>query len=173
MAQPVAGVTIAIHGTSSPELGCSCEHHVFCGTVVYVDILIRFKKTTVEAGTCVKMTMLLMSHFSIVAHFLTFSSGANQHATVLGAYWVTEGADRCLVGRVSDEFKDFFNQLEGRIAQVVEIYSRSASPKKMRYSTLHDGVCHAILVDRAIDGDIGMNQCLTIIDSDDSDNESD
>lgn len=84
---------------------------------------------------------------------------------------MTEGADRCLVGRVGDDFKEFFNRLEGRIAQVVENYAVSSSIPKRRFSTLHDGICHAMLVDKAMVGDIEMNKCLTMIESDEEEEE--
>ena len=84
----------------------------------------------------------------------------------MGAYWVTEGWDRCIIGHVSEEFKFYFGRLEGRLAQVVKIYAASRSSKKKQYSTLHNGVCHAILVDKGSLSDSVMNKCLTIVDSD-------
>lgn len=84
----------------------------------------------------------------------------------MGAYWVSEGSDRCLVGHVSEEFKRYFSRLEGRLAQVVQIYAFSRASKKIAYSLLHNGVCHAMLVDKGSQGDSVMNQCLTIVETD-------
>jgi hypothetical protein len=50
------------------------------------------------------------------------SSDDNTYRTIQGAFWVTEGADRCIVGRLAPELKEQQGNLEGRIAQVIEIF---------------------------------------------------
>jgi hypothetical protein len=97
---------------------------------------------------------------------LLFLSDRKKYRTILGAFWVTEGFDRCLIGHVSEDFKAHFSRLEGRLAQVVEIYSGSTSSKKNAYSVLHNGVCHAMLVDKGTLSDEVMNQSLVIVDTD-------
>ena len=162
MAEAVFGVSIAIFGMASPKLGCSCEWHPICGAHVDIDTLIRFKRTTVEGGKWKKQWSI--SSF-ILLHAVLLLSDRNKYRTILGAYWVTEGWDRCLIGHVSEEFQQYFSRLEGRLAQVVEIYSASRSSKKKQYSTLHNGVCHAMLVDKGSLSDSAMASCLTIVDS--------
>jgi hypothetical protein len=53
------GALVSIFGIASPSLGCTCEHHAVCGTVVHLDMLVRLKTVTVEAGKsslcCVKI----------------------------------------------------------------------------------------------------------------------
>ena len=41
---------VMICGIASPSLGCTCEHHPICGSVVHLDMLLRFKTTVVQAG---------------------------------------------------------------------------------------------------------------------------
>lgn len=169
MADYVYGVTIAVFGMESPNLGCSCEWHPICGAHVDIDSLIRFKMTTVEGGKCKKG--LLFFHNFISPTPLQLSD-RHEYKTVLGAYWVTGGWDRCLIGHVSEAFTPYFDRLEGRLAQVTQIYSASTSSKKKRYSALHNGVCHAILVDKGMPSDVAMAKRLTVIESDSESDEN-
>lgn len=108
-----------------------------------------------------------MSFFHILSHLLYSFTGYNEYKTILAAYWVTEGADRCIVGRVPDTFSNFFTQLEGRVAQVDTIYAFSRNAKKLAYSTRNEGVCHAILIDKPLPGDELMDKLVYVVDSDD------
>jgi hypothetical protein len=81
------------------------------------------------------------------------------------------------VGQVSNEFKPFFQRLEGRIAQAVDIFPCSDERKKREYSKKRNGVCygvcHVMLVDRLVEGDMGMMEVLDLVDepsSSDDDN---
>ncbi|KAG7373118.1 hypothetical protein IV203_033842 [Nitzschia inconspicua] len=50
------GSLVPIYGIASPDLGCSCEHHAICGSLVHIDMLVRFKKMVVYsegANRCV------------------------------------------------------------------------------------------------------------------------
>ena len=103
----------------------------------------------------------------------SFSAGPRGFTSLCGVYWVTEGTDRCLVGRVGEEFKPFFKRLEGRIAQVVEIFPCSDEPKKLEYSRKRHGVCHVMLIDRLVDGDMAMMDCLDLVEASCSDEDED
>lgn len=50
MAQDYIGACVSIFGINSPDHGCTCEHHAVCGSVVHLDMLVRFKKTVVLSG---------------------------------------------------------------------------------------------------------------------------
>ena len=89
----------------------------------------------------------------------------NQYTTICAAYWVTEGVERCIVGRVSQAFSDCFHGLEGRIAQVVEIYCNLRSAKKDAHSKKHNGVCIVELIDSHVDRDNLSYGCDSIIES--------
>ena len=90
--------------------------------------------------------------------------GNNQYQTICAVYWVTEGAERCIVGRVSDEFKEFFPRLVGQVAQVVTIFPFSDKRKKIAYSVKNDGVMHVMLIDKLHHGDMEMNKLLQMVD---------
>ncbi|KAG7363770.1 hypothetical protein IV203_031547 [Nitzschia inconspicua] len=119
------GSLVPIYGIASPDLGCSCEHHAICGSLVHIDMLVRFKKRVVYSEN-------------------------NDCKTIMAAVWVTEGANRCVIGHVPENLSEYFHRLEGRIAQVYTIYHLSKDSNRMAFSKKNDGVCHAILVDKAI-----------------------
>jgi hypothetical protein len=100
------------------------------------------------------------------------SSDDNTYRTIQGAFWVTEGADRCIVGRLAPELKEQQGNLEGRIAQVIEIFSRSASTSKIAYSNKHGGVCLAMLVDKAAPMDSFLNAYLPEVHSESDSDEN-
>jgi hypothetical protein len=118
----------------------------------------------------------IFSNHSFVSN-LSISAGPRGHTSICGVYWVTEGTDWCLVGRVSNDFKPFFQRLEGRIAQVVDIFPCSDERKKREYSKKRKGVCHVMLVDRLVEGDMAMMEVLDLVDepstSSDDDNDKD
>ena len=59
-------------------------------------------------------------------------------------------------------------QLEGRLGQVIELFSLSASPTKNRHSTAQKGVCLAALINNYLPGDDLINSYLDPIESDES-----
>ncbi|KAG7374829.1 hypothetical protein IV203_013924 [Nitzschia inconspicua] len=119
------GSLVPIYGIASPDLGCSCEHHAICGSLVYIEMLVRFKKRVVysENYDC---------------------------KTIMAAVWVTEGANRYVIGHVPENLSEYFHRLEGRIAQVYTIYHHSKDSNRMAFSKKNDGVCHAILVEKGV-----------------------
>jgi hypothetical protein len=44
------GSLVSIYGIASPDLGCSCDHHAVCGSLVHIDMLVRFKRMTLADG---------------------------------------------------------------------------------------------------------------------------
>ena len=60
----------------------------------------------------------------------------------------------------------FADVLEGRLAQVVDIFFLSGCTIKKGYSDAHSGVCLAAIVDRSVPGDAALNECLSLVDSD-------
>ena len=90
----------------------------------------------------------------------------SEYRTILAAYWVTEGAMRCIVGYVPEAFQNLFAHLEGRVAQVTTIYAGSNDKNKIAYSNSKDGVCIATLVDNPMVGDELLNPLVFMVDSD-------
>lgn len=163
MKHPVCGAVVAIFGIEDSSFGCSCEHHSICGRFVTIDTLIRLKRTTVAVGTSmIRSLNVFPSLLILVFNF----ADANEYRSILGAYWVTEGVDRCLVGRVADALREHFSHLDGRLVQVLDIYSNSNHFKRRDFARAHGGVCHAILVDEFLEGDQLLNSLLVVVDSD-------
>lgn len=86
------------------------------------------------------------------------------------ARWVSDGIDRCIVGRVGCSAMELLDHLEGRLAQVTEFFSESKDAKKKSFSKDNGGVFLAVLVDRYVPGDEIVNGYLELLESD-SDNE--
>jgi len=84
----------------------------------------------------------------------------------LAAIWVTEGENRCIVGHLPEVYNEYKKNLEGRLAQVITNYSSSRDANKIAFSNARDGVCHAILVDKAVPGDEVLDSIVTLVDSD-------
>jgi hypothetical protein len=89
----------------------------------------------------------------------------NNIKMIMAALWVTEGANRCVIGHVPEKFSEHFHLLEGRIAQVYTIFHLSKDANKMAFSNKNDGVCHAILVDKVMPGDELLDPIVETIDS--------
>ena len=165
------GVSVSVSGILSPAFGCSCEHHAICGENTYLDMVVRFKMTMVEGGAFFVCVVYVWSFYPLFC--LTFVSfclfvGPRGYTSVCGVYWVTEGCNRCMIGRVSEEFKTFFPRLEGRIAQVVTIFPNVGKRRKAVFSKKKKGVCHVMLIDKLIEGDMAMLDLLDLVsDSDD------
>ena len=97
-------------------------------------------------------------------HF--FLPGNNKFVFVQAAVWVTDGVDRCVVGRVSAELVSQEEQLEGRLAQVFQCYWDSESQSKLAYSRLNEGVCVGVLIDKYVEGDKLLIDIVELVDSD-------
>ena len=95
-----------------------------------------------------------------------FCTDDNEFKEFVVARWVTDGIARCVVGRVGSSNRELLQQLEGRIAQVVQVFSKSKAPNKKAYSKANGGICLAVLVDRYTPGDELINQHLSLMDSD-------
>ena len=157
------GVLVEVFGICSPRFGCTCEYHSICGTNVYLDMVVRFKSTTVDEGKCRQRHKKISTFVSHLFSLHSFFIGG--YTPICGVYWVTEGADRCLIGRVNPAFQRFFGRLNGRVGQVVTVFPCSNDPNKIAFSTKNDGVCHIMLIDRFIDGDLQLMEALDLVES--------
>ena len=94
----------------------------------------------------------------------------NEYVQILAAIWVSTGADRCIVGYCGAKYKGAFQQMNGRLGQVIDIFSRSESKTKNDYSEAHNGVMLIAIIDRSDPGDELLNGYLSHDDSSDSSN---
>ena len=101
-----------------------------------------------------------------IANHIFYFSGKNKYATIQAAIWVNGGFDRCVLGRVDPRAWDVHKRLEGRLAQVIEIFAESSNKVKKDYNEAHNGVCLCSIVDRYNPGDDVINEFLDIVDSD-------
>jgi len=109
-------------------------------------------------------TIVLLFHHSPLLFDTTVR---DPYATVVAAVWVTEGSDRCVVGHVNPAAIAHFERLEGRLCQVVEIFSSSKSKSKLDYSAANNGVVLAQIINKYVPGDDILNNYVEVIDSDD------
>ena len=76
-----------------------------------------------------------------------------------------------MVGHLGAQYNEMLEHLNGRLAQVTDVFWKSGSPSKIAYNNTHNGVVLAAIVDRFDPNDRLINRCLgdaiTAIDSDD------
>jgi hypothetical protein len=116
------GVTIEIVGIERSDGGRSCEEHDVCGTVLHEDCVVRIR------------------HMQIIGEH-------GKEESALAVYWISDGIDRCHVGFLPRHLLKQWQQYDGRIAQVVDLYKGSESPTKRRKNARNYGCCEAVLID--------------------------
>jgi hypothetical protein len=116
------GITVEIVGIWRSDRGRSCEEHDVCGTVLQEDSVVRIRHVQV-----------------------TGEMGNEESA--LAVYWISDGIDRCRVGFLPRHLVKQWQQYDGRIPQVVELYQGSDSPTKKRKNVRNCGCCVAVLID--------------------------
>ena len=141
---------LTIVGMSSSLYGCSCVFHDVCGDNVDFDTVIRFTKKIVEVEESVGNRKRRFEPQEIVA-----------------AVWLTDGEERCIVGRLPSKYDHLSEELEGRCAQVVDLFAFSPSRSKRLHSYQNQGSGYARLIDK------GSERSHSMIDSLLSDVESD
>ena len=160
----VSCAVVAIFGIEDSRFGCSCENHPICGFNVDYDTLLRFKTVVISSGKSLKKQTNARL-FQIPTNAYVSLIGRNKSSSILAAVWITDGMDRCIVGFVDPRALGVRERLEGRLGQVTELFSLSASSNKKRYSTAHKGVCLAALIDSYLPGDELINSYLDPVES--------
>jgi len=98
--------------------------------------------------------------------FLAFRpSDQGKETTIARVIWVTNGLNRCQVGYLPAKYIGLKERLNGRIAQVVEIFSFSSNNHKLNYSACYQGVCQVVLIDFNRDDDGILNDMLSDVES--------
>ena len=70
------GIVVEIVGTLMGDRGRSCEEHSVCGSVLEEDMVVRLRKVQILVD--------------------------GMEETAIACYWVTDGIDRCRVGRCKE-----------------------------------------------------------------------
>lgn len=79
---------------------------------------------------------------------------AGVEETAIAAYWVTDGVDRCRVGFLGRHTIPHWRQYDGKLAQIIDIYSKDdESPTKRRKFHRNRGCCTAAIIDTVRDDD--------------------
>ena len=117
---------IDIVGIKASDRGRSCEEHACCGDVLEPDSLVRIRADQIVV--------------------------CGKEETALAVYWVTDGEDRCRVGFLRRHMVKHKKKYNGRVAQIVEIFSnKSESPSDRQKFHRSKGCCRAVLLDLADD----------------------
>ena len=118
------GDTVKIVGVNSPTNGRSCEEHCICGEVVIEDVVLHLRKVQVQMN--------------------------QQEQSVIAAFWVSDGIDRCRVGYLPKAYVKNWKQYDGALVQVVEVYSGdSDSPMKRQKFHRNHGLAMAVIISSA------------------------
>ena len=122
MAHHPRGMTVDIVGTEQPGNGRSYKEHAICGSVLEEDSVVRIR------------------HVQVTVHGL--------EKPALTCFWVSNGIDQCHVGFLPRNLVKHWQSFEGRLAQVVEVYSRDSDSTQKKRKYHHDsGCCKAVLID--------------------------
>jgi hypothetical protein len=126
MAHHPTGITVEIVGIEASNRGRSCEEHAVCGSVLVEDSVVRIRRVQIL-------------------------NDSGQEEAALAVYWITDGIDRCRVGFLKRHLIKYWEEYEGRIAQVVEFYKDSASDTKRKKNHQNLGCCQAVIIDAVRD----------------------
>ena len=116
------GITVEIVGIGRGDRGRSCEDHDVCGTVLQEDSVVRIRHVQIIGDT-------------------------GKEESALAVIWISDGIDRCCVGFLPRHLVKQWQEYDGRIAQVVDLYQESESPTKQRKNVRNCGCCEAVLID--------------------------
>ena len=85
---------------------------------------------------------------------------------ILTARWITDGTERCVIGHLPAKFLEHKDNLQGRLAQIVEVLEDSSCSNKRAYSKANEGVCIAVLIDYFREEDKILSELLSEPESD-------
>jgi hypothetical protein len=73
------GLTVDIVGIIASDCGRNCDVHPFCGEIVQLDVMVRFRREMiyVAGGT---------------------DGGPGREEPAIVVYWLTDGIDACCIG---------------------------------------------------------------------------
>lgn len=74
------------------------------------------------------------------------STDDGKEETAIGAYWVTDGIDRCLVGFLPRHCIPHKEDFDGQLVQVVDLLWKSDNATERRRSHHNKGCCKAAII---------------------------
>ena len=157
------GAIIELFGIRSSRLGCSCEYHRICGFMAVRDAVFRIKIEEIREGMNFFLLVFVLSISSLTSFRRQELFPAKE---ILTARWITDGTKRCVIGHLPAKFLEHKDNLQGRLAQVVEVLEDSPCSNKRAYSKANQGVCIAVLIDFFREEDKLLSELLSEPESD-------
>jgi hypothetical protein len=118
-----SGLTVEIVGIEASDNGRSCERHEVCGIVLADDVVVRLRK-------------------------IQILNAKGKEESAIGAFWVSDGVDQCLVGFLRKHLVPHAIFYNGLLAQVTEVFDKdlSESPRKKAMCRNLRGCCLAAII---------------------------
>ena len=117
----------------------------------------------IKEGMKFLLLILVLSFLSLTSFQLEELFPAKE---ILTARWITDGTERCVIGHLPAKFLEHKDNLQGRLAQIVEVLEDSPCSNKRAYSKANEGVCIAVLIDYYREEDELLNELLSEPESD-------
>jgi hypothetical protein len=116
------GITVDIVGIHASNNGRSCEKHLCCGDALQKNDVVRFRLIQVIVE--------------------------GQEESALAAHVVSDGVDQCCVGFLRRHLAKHYDQYDGKLAQVVDIFSNDTeSPSDRMKFHRNNGCCRAVMIE--------------------------
>ena len=98
------GLTVDVVGIIAPDRGRNCDDHPFCGEIVALDVVVRFRREMIHVagGT---------------------DGGPGREEPAIVVYWVTDGIDACRIGFLPRHMNHHAARYDGVLGQVTETFS--------------------------------------------------
>ena len=122
MAFHPTGIVVDIVGTGASNNGRSCANHNVCGSILEVDMVVRFRSVSIQK-----------------------KSGKEEPA--LAVYHVSDGIDLCRVGFLPRHYLKNYKAYDGVLAQITDVFTidSSDSYKRNRFHR-NCGMCRAAII---------------------------
>jgi len=129
MACHPSGVCVDIVGINTGDNGRSCEHHKVCGSVLEVDMVVRFQ--------CVQLARKVVDE-----------ANPQVETSAIAVHRVSGGIDTCRVGFLRRHLLKYKDEYDGRLAQITEVFSdESPSPSDRAKHHRNKGCARAVLIE--------------------------
>jgi hypothetical protein len=102
------GHTVDIVGIIASDRGRNCHDHPFCGEIVKLDVVVRFRREmiNVAGGT---------------------NGGPGREEPAIVVYWVTDGIDACRIGFLPRHMNHHAARYDGVLGQITGMFSAGQS----------------------------------------------
>jgi hypothetical protein len=122
------GLTVDVVGIIAPDRGRNCDEHPFCGEIVALDIVVRFRceMIHVAGGT---------------------DGGPGREEPAIVVYWVTNGIDACRIGFLPRHMNHHAARYDGVLGQITGTFSASHPNHAVREKWHRNmGFCRAAVI---------------------------